>query len=129
MRELYEAENRQDRTVRFAGYDRYDLSGINRLDYDFAFEGGVFPRHIESTERPGRAAWLEGNLRSCRLRRGPTDTTRWVKEPRSPMGRPAGEVRKDCYDAISAGITRPGSIDERMHGLLGNDPAADGASR
>ena len=33
--------------------------GINRLDYDFNFEGGIFPVHVESCQDPQIAQWLE----------------------------------------------------------------------
>jgi len=36
--------------------------GINRLDYDFAANGGVFPSHIESLNSVKQARWLESVL-------------------------------------------------------------------
>ena len=33
--------------------------GVNRLDYDADFEGGIFPRHIESSCDSEVACWLE----------------------------------------------------------------------
>ena len=52
--------------------------GINRLDYDFRHDGGIFPRHIESNHDPVVAehvAWaravqkeLEGKLKADEAR-------------------------------------------------------------
>ena len=36
--------------------------GVNRLDYDYAVEGGVFPSHIESCRSAEVARWLEAVL-------------------------------------------------------------------
>jgi hypothetical protein len=51
VRELYEAENK-GKTKPSGSQDMIGLiyPGINRLDYDFAANGGVFPSHIEITE-------------------------------------------------------------------------------
>jgi len=32
--------------------------GINRLDYDYTYRGGIFPKHIESCNDPQTANWL-----------------------------------------------------------------------
>ena len=49
VRELYEAENK-GKAEPSGSQDMIGLiyPGINRLDYDFAANGGVFPSHIES---------------------------------------------------------------------------------
>src|SRR5512146_1794240 len=49
MRELYEAEN-HGKSEPSGSQDMAGLifPGISRLDYDAAFEGGIFPVHIES---------------------------------------------------------------------------------
>jgi len=49
VRELYEAENK-DKAAPSGSQDMIGLiyPGINRLDYDFTVNGGVFPAHIES---------------------------------------------------------------------------------
>ena len=53
VRELYSEENR-GRSEPSGSQDMIGLlyPGINRLDYDFACDGGVFPRHIESNNDP-----------------------------------------------------------------------------
>ena len=51
VRVLYEAEN-QGKAEPSGSQDMIGLiyPGVNRLDYDFHFEGGVFPSHIESMQ-------------------------------------------------------------------------------
>lgn len=60
VRELYFAENK-GQAEPSGSQDMAGLvyPGINRLDYDFDFEGGYFPCHIESNNDPTVAAWLE----------------------------------------------------------------------
>jgi hypothetical protein len=59
MRELYEAEN-QGKSEPSGSQDMAGLifPGINRLDYDYACEGGTYPAHIESNYDPQVARWL-----------------------------------------------------------------------
>jgi hypothetical protein len=60
VKELYAAENRNQPDPS-GSQDMIGLiyPGVNRLDYDAAFEGGYFPRHIESNNDPAVARWLE----------------------------------------------------------------------
>ena len=60
VRELYEAENK-DKSEPSGSQDMIGLiyPGINRLDYDFAHRGGIFPVHIESNNDSDTALWLE----------------------------------------------------------------------
>lgn len=60
VRELYAAEN-QGQAEPSGSQDMIGLiyPGINRLDYDFAVNGGVFPNHIESLNDARVARWLE----------------------------------------------------------------------
>lgn len=60
VRELYAEENR-GRSEPSGSQDMIGLiyPGVNRLDYDFTHEGGIFPRHIESNNDPCVARWLE----------------------------------------------------------------------
>jgi len=75
--------------------------GINRLDYDFGHEGGVFPAHIERNRDPQSARWLESVLQVIPVCQRPAGY--------SPLGEqnlcPAwvarlGQSGRDCYDAI-----------------------------
>ena len=60
VRELYHAENTY-KSEPSGSQDMIGLvyPGVNRLDYDVAVEGGVFPAHIESCNVPQIARWLE----------------------------------------------------------------------
>jgi hypothetical protein len=53
VQELYETEN-QGKAEPSGSQDMIGLvyPGVNRLDYDFTHQGGVFPRHIESNRDP-----------------------------------------------------------------------------
>ena len=99
--------------------------GVNRLDYDFAHEGGVFPRHIESNNDPASPAGWKRSSTCCPWRRGRTATTRWDQEPRPGMdsstGRHGPGVLRRHRRLRCAG---PGGRDERLHGVLGNHSPA-----
>ena len=60
VRELYEAENK-GKAEPSGSQDMIGLiyPGVNRLDYDCAANGGVFPSHIESLASARHARWLE----------------------------------------------------------------------
>jgi hypothetical protein len=64
IRELYAAENagKEDPS---GSQDMAGIiyPGVNRLDYDFPYEGGCFPVHVESNNDPDVARWLEGVIR------------------------------------------------------------------
>lgn len=102
VRELYHAEN-QGKAEPSGSQDMIGLiyPGVNRLDYDFHVEGGVFTCNIESCNSPKVARWLENVLHLLPI------------EPRPPGYNPLGEQHldpgwvarlgqsgKDCYDAI-----------------------------
>lgn len=102
VRELYEAEN-EGKAEPSGSQDMIGLvyPGINRLDYDFAVQGGVFPSHIESCNRPKIARWLESVLHLVPVEPRP--------EGYSPLGvknldpkwvARLGQSGKDCFDAI-----------------------------
>ena len=101
---------------------------MNRLDFDFEHEGGIFPQHIESNNDPAVARWLEEVIHMVPVAPRP--------EGYNPLGvknldpqwiRRLGQTGKDCYDAIlRRDVSGPGRLDERVHGVLGGDPAAHG---
>ena len=102
VRELYEAENK-GKAEPSGSQDMIGLiyPGINRLDYDFNHEGGVFPIHIESCNRPGVAHWLEKVLHLMPVEPRP--------ERYGPLGKKNFDPKwvtklsqsgKDCYNAI-----------------------------
>jgi hypothetical protein len=60
IRQLYEAENRG--TAQPSGSQDMAgliLPGINRLDYNYDYQGGYFPVHVESCNDEQVARWLE----------------------------------------------------------------------
>ena len=82
VRELYRAENK-GKAEPSGSQDMIGLvyPGINRLDYDFAANGGVFPLHIESLNHARVARWLERVLHVLPV------------EPRPEGYNPLGEKR------------------------------------
>ena len=102
MRELYAAENK-GKAEPSGSQDMIGLvyPGINRLDYDFKVEGGVFPSHIESLNDARTARWLEKVLHLLPVEPRP--------EGYSPLGEKnlepkwvarLGQSGRDCFEAI-----------------------------
>jgi len=60
VRELYAAEN-DGKAAPSGSQDMAGIvyPGVNRLDYDFNYEGGLFPIHVESNNDSKVARWLE----------------------------------------------------------------------
>jgi hypothetical protein len=101
-RELYEAEN-NGKSEPSGSQDMIGLvyPGVNRLDYDFKVQGGIFPSHIESCNSFKVARWLGKVLHLLPVQPRP--------EGYSPLGRKnlepkcvarLGQSGRDCYDAI-----------------------------
>jgi hypothetical protein len=104
VRELYAEENKHLADPS-GSQDMIGLlyPGVNRLDYDFRHEGGIFPRHIESNTDPAIAAWLERVIHVLPVAQRP--------ESYNPLGirnldpqciRELGQTGKDCFAAILA---------------------------
>jgi hypothetical protein len=102
VHQLYAEENR-DKADPSGSQDMIGLiyPGVNRLDYDYAHEGGVFPRHIETLRDRETATWLEQVLHVLPVAARP--------EGYSPLGvqkldpdwvRRLGETGRDCFEAI-----------------------------
>lgn len=102
VRELYAAENagKQDPS---GSQDMIGLvyPGINRLDYDYRVNLGVFPVHIESCTSEQEARWLESVLQLLPIEPRP--------EGYNPLGERnfdpkwiarLGRTGKDCFQAI-----------------------------
>jgi hypothetical protein len=103
VRELYQAENK-GKADPSGSQDMIGLiyPGINRLDYDFTANGGVFPTHIESCNHAQVARWLSRVLHLLPVEPRP--------EGYSPLGQQnfdpkwiarLGEAGRDCYQAIT----------------------------
>ncbi len=101
-RELYDAENK-GKAEPSGSQDMIGLiyPGVNRLDYDFNHEGGVFPCHIESCNSRRVARWLGQVLHLIPVEPRP--------EGYSPLGEQhlepkwvarLGQSGRDCFQAI-----------------------------
>jgi hypothetical protein len=102
VRELYEAENK-GKAKPSGSQDMIGLiyPGINRLDYDFAANGGVFPSHIEMLTRARPVRWLEKVLHLLPVEPRPEGYNPLdVKHLNPEWIARLGQTGKDCFDAI-----------------------------
>jgi hypothetical protein len=104
VRELYAEENR-GKPEPSGSQDMIGLvyPGINRLDYAFDHEGGIFPQHITSNTDPGVARWLETVIHLLPIAQRPDGYNplgiknldrEWIKR--------LGQTGSDCFAAIEA---------------------------
>jgi hypothetical protein len=104
VRELYVAEN-EDKTEPSGSQDMAGLvyPGVNRLDYDYDYEGGYFPIHVETNTDPAVARWLESIVYMVPVAQRPPGYNPLVEQNLDPEWiRRLGQSGKDCYDAIVA---------------------------
>jgi hypothetical protein len=102
VRELYEAENK-GKAEPSGSQDMIGLvyPGVNRLDYSFKADGGVFPVHIESCNSPKVARWLEKVLHLIPVEPRPNGYSPLGKKNLEPKWvAKLGQSGQDCYDAI-----------------------------
>jgi hypothetical protein len=101
-RELFEAENKGNAEPS-GSQDMIGLvyPGVNRLDYNYEADGGVFPVHIESCNSPRVARWLEKVLHLIPVEPRPNGYSPLGKKNLEPkwVAR-LGRSGQDCYDAI-----------------------------
>ena len=77
--------------------------GVNRLDYTYTHEGGIFPVHIESTRDPAVGRWLEQVIWMVPIAQRPDGyNPLGVKHLDPSWIERLGRSGKDCYDAIVA---------------------------
>lgn len=77
--------------------------GINRLDYDFEYAGGIFPVHIESNTDPTVARWLENVIYMVPVAQRPDGyNPLGVKNLDPAWVQRLGQSGKDCFNAIVA---------------------------
>jgi hypothetical protein len=102
VKELYAAENK-NLAEPSGSQDMIGLiyPGVNRLDYDADFEGGIFPKQIESNNDPEVARFLERVIHVIPVEPRPMGYTpldeknlepEWIKK--------LGQSGRDCFDAI-----------------------------
>jgi hypothetical protein len=104
VRILYNAEN-QGKAEPSGSQDMAGLiiPGISRLDYDYAFEGGYFPVHIETSNDPTVARWLEKVMHLLPIAPRPDHYSPLdERNLDSERIRRLGQSGKDCYAAILA---------------------------
>lgn len=104
VEELYTAENK-GKAEPSGSQDMIGLvyPGINRLDYDYAHRGGIFPRHIESNNDPQVALWLERVIHILPVAPRPEGYNPLQTKNLEPewIAR-LGQSGKTCYDGIVA---------------------------
>ena len=104
VRELYAAEN-EGQAEPSGSQDMAGLiyPGVNRLDYDFNYEGGYFPVHVESNTDPDIARWLESVIYMVPVAQRPPGYSPLGEQNLDPewIGR-LGQTGVDCFDAILA---------------------------
>ena len=104
VRQLYQAEN-LGKTQPSGSQDMAGLiyPGISRLDYDFNYEGGIFPEHVESCQDPRIVQWLEKVVSMIPVNQRPEGYDPLsIKNPEPEWVRRLGQSGKDCYSAILA---------------------------
>jgi hypothetical protein len=102
VRELYLNENR-GKSDPSGSQDMVGLiyPGINRLDYDFAANGGIFPSHIESLTDARTAAWLEKVLHIIPVAPRPNGYSPLGKKNIVPrVVAQLGQTGKLCFESI-----------------------------
>jgi hypothetical protein len=102
VRELYHAENTY-KAEPSGSQDMIGLlyPGVNRLDYDFRHEGGVFPIHVESCTSARVARWLEKVLWLIPVEPRPEGYNPLVERKLDPKWVfKLGETGKLIYNAI-----------------------------
>jgi len=104
VKQLYEAEN-QGRAEPSGSQDMIGLvyPGINRLDFSYDHEGGLFPVHVESNNDPQVARWLQEVLHVLPVAPRPPGYNPLGEKNLDPQWiRQLGQSGRDCYDAIVA---------------------------
>lgn len=104
VRELYAEENRH-LAEPSGSQDMIGLiyPGVNRLDYDYAYEGGRFPRHIETCRDPQVARWLEQVIHVIPVAPRPDGYHPLGSQHLEPEWiRKLGQTGHACYGAILA---------------------------
>ena len=101
-RELFAVENK-GKAEPSGSQDMIGLvyPGVNRLDYNYEADGGVFPVHIESCNSPRVARWLEKVLHLIPVEPRPDGySPLGVKNLEPIWVARLGQSGQDCYDAI-----------------------------
>lgn len=102
IRELYAAEN-EGKLEPSGSQDMAGIvyPGVSRLDYDYSCEGGYFPVHVESSNDPEIAHWLENVIYMLPVVQRPFGYSPLGEMDLDPdwIAR-LSQSGKDCYGAI-----------------------------
>jgi len=104
VQELYAVEN-EGKAEPSGSQDMIGLiyPGISRLDYDFKHRGGIFPIHIESSNDPEAASWLESVINILPVAPRPEGYNPIeTKNLRPDWISRLGQSGRACYEAILA---------------------------
>jgi hypothetical protein len=104
VQELYEAENR-GKIEPSGSQDMIGMlyPGVNRLDYDYAYEGGFYPVHIESNNDSAVMHWLESVIYMVPIAPRPPGYNPLGEKNLDPQWvQRLGSTGKACYDSIIA---------------------------
>jgi hypothetical protein len=102
IHELYDLEN-EGKTAPSGSQDMAGIifPGINRLDYDFFYEGGYFPSHIENNHDLEVAQWLEEMIHIVPINQRPIGYDPLIEKNLVPGWiQRLGQTGKDCFNAI-----------------------------
>jgi hypothetical protein len=102
VRELYALENK-GKSEPSGAQDMAGIiyPGVNRLDFDYAYEGGYFPVHVESNNDPDVARWLEGVIHMVPIAQRPPGYNPLGEKNLDPEWvRRLGQSGKHCFEAI-----------------------------
>lgn len=102
VRELYAAEN-EGKAFPSGAQDMAGIvyPGINRLDFDFNYQSGYFPVHVESNREARVAHWLENVLHLVPIAQRPLGyNPLGEKNLDPPWISRLGQTGVDCFNAI-----------------------------
>ena len=105
MQNLYAAEN-EGKAAPSGSQDMAGIiyPGVSRLDYDFNYQGGYFPVHVESNNDPEVAQWLENVISIVPVSQRPLGYNPLEEKNLNPDWiQRLSQSGKDCFTAI---ITR-----------------------
>ncbi len=104
VRELYHLEN-EGQPEPSGSQDMAGLvyPGVSRLDYDFEYEGGYFPVHVETNTNPDVLNWLEKIIYMVPVAQRPQGYNPLEEKNIDPAWvQRLGQSGADCFDAIAA---------------------------
>ena len=104
VKELYEAEN-AGKSAPSGSQDMIGIiyPGVNRLDYAYGYEGGIYPVHIESCTDPEVGRWLERVVWMVPIDPRPDKYhPLGIKNLNPTWIQRLGDTGVACYDAILA---------------------------